>query len=203
MCFSSCSARALHLPDLSIVSGESAWVVYADLVCLSHDGNLYDACLLALMESLKRCQLPETEVVEEGVGERAARQSEVCISSTNLRPLPIHHTLVPITIGVMEQQLLADPTAAEEGPCERASGRQREGLLTRVRLRWRDQRGRRLLTPVCLSVFFCRRVALGAGDDRDEREGPTAAGTPAFACWPCDSLPLLVADVRVPFVRCL
>jgi exosome complex component RRP43 len=109
------SSKCIDLSDLSIVSGESSWVIYADLVCLNHDGNLYDACLLALMESLKRCQIPETEVVEEGVGERSARQSEVCISLTNLRPLPIHHTIVPTTIGVMEQQLLADPTAAEEG----------------------------------------------------------------------------------------
>ena len=106
------SSHTLHLPDLSIVSGESSWVLYADIVCLNYDGNLYDACLLALVESLKRLQLPETEVIEDGVGDK--RQSEVCISTANHHPLPIKHLLIPTTFGLFDQQLIVDPNSQEE-----------------------------------------------------------------------------------------
>lgn len=109
------SSGMLHLPDLSIVSGESMWVIYADLVCLNYDGNLADACLLALAQSLRRLRLPETEVVEDGVGERAKRASEICISSVNSQPMTVHRTLIGTTFGVIEGQIIVDPTAAEEG----------------------------------------------------------------------------------------
>jgi hypothetical protein len=80
-------------------------VIYADIVCLNFDGNLYDACLLALVQSLRRLQIPDTEVVEEGLaGGRGGKvASEVCISSTNFRTLPVHHTITSTTFGVIDR----------------------------------------------------------------------------------------------------
>ena len=32
------------------------WVLYCDLMCLDHDGSLYDACVIALIAALKNCE---------------------------------------------------------------------------------------------------------------------------------------------------
>jgi len=113
------NSGALDLSDLSIVSGASCWVIYADLLCLNFDGNLADCALLALMQALRRLRLPDTEVVEDASGGRGAGKggvahSEVCISSTSSRPLPPKRTLLPTSFGVLEEQLLADCNGAEE-----------------------------------------------------------------------------------------
>jgi hypothetical protein len=121
------NSGALALDDLSIVAAESAWVIYADIVCLNHDGNLHDACLLALVQSLHNMRIPETEGAEEESlntarnGTRAsdpeesgAAPTEVFISDTNFRRLKLRHLLTSTTFAVLDQQLLADPTAAEE-----------------------------------------------------------------------------------------
>lgn len=101
------SSGSLNLSDLCITSGDSCWVIYADLMCLNYDGNLTDACLLALVQSLRRLQLPETEVVEEAQagGRGGAAASEVCISSTNFRKLPFHHTITATTFGVIDESV--------------------------------------------------------------------------------------------------
>jgi exosome complex component RRP43 len=116
------SSGALDLSDLCIVTGASSWVIYADLMCLNFDGNLADCALLALMQALRRLRLPDTEVVEDagpsgggrGAGKGGVAHSEVCISSTSSRPLPPKRTLLPTSFGVMEGQVLADCTGAEE-----------------------------------------------------------------------------------------
>ena len=54
----------LKLSDLLIADGQAVWVLYADLVCLSHDGNLFDACVLALQAALQDARLPRTHVDE-------------------------------------------------------------------------------------------------------------------------------------------
>jgi exosome complex component RRP43 len=41
------------LEELGLVEGESAWTLYADIVCLDYDGSVADACLLALVAALK------------------------------------------------------------------------------------------------------------------------------------------------------
>lgn len=45
----------LPLEKLIIVPGKVAWVLYLDLVCISDDGNLFDACMTAVTESLNDC----------------------------------------------------------------------------------------------------------------------------------------------------
>jgi exosome complex component RRP43 len=39
------------------VTSQAAWVLYADIVCLNYDGNVFDAALLALVSALKSSEL--------------------------------------------------------------------------------------------------------------------------------------------------
>ena len=38
--------------------GKLAWILYCDVICLDLDGNLFDACLLAVMAALSAVTLP-------------------------------------------------------------------------------------------------------------------------------------------------
>lgn len=50
------NSKCIDLKDLCIVPDKLAWVVYCDIVCLDNDGSLVDACIIALMASLKTCK---------------------------------------------------------------------------------------------------------------------------------------------------
>jgi len=39
--------------ELCIEEGQMVWVLYVDMYCLDYDGNMMDACLLALAAVLK------------------------------------------------------------------------------------------------------------------------------------------------------
>lgn len=58
---------ALVLTDLSIDDGSFAWKLCMDIVCLSYDGNLADAALIAAMGALMRLQLPGTRRVDDEI----------------------------------------------------------------------------------------------------------------------------------------
>lgn len=49
------NSKCVDLRDLCIVPDKLAWVVYCDIVCLDNDGSLVDACIIALMATLKTC----------------------------------------------------------------------------------------------------------------------------------------------------
>lgn len=51
------NSQCVNLKDLCIVSDKFAWVVYCDIVCIDNDGSLVDACIMALISSLKTCKL--------------------------------------------------------------------------------------------------------------------------------------------------
>lgn len=58
---------ALLLEDLSIEAGTHAWKLCMDIVCLSFDGNLADAALLAAMAALMRLKLPGIQMMDDEV----------------------------------------------------------------------------------------------------------------------------------------
>lgn len=58
---------ALVLTDLSIEDGSFAWKLSMDIVCLSYDGNLTDAALLAGMGALMRVYLPATKRIDDEI----------------------------------------------------------------------------------------------------------------------------------------
>ena len=59
------ASKCVNLTDLCPVPNKFAWVVYIDLVCLDHDGNLKDALVAALMAALRSLRLPVLEYDED------------------------------------------------------------------------------------------------------------------------------------------
>lgn len=51
------SASILDLNTLCIHEGSAVWVLYADLVCVNYDGNIFDACVIGLMTALSNGRL--------------------------------------------------------------------------------------------------------------------------------------------------
>lgn len=43
----------VDLQQLCIVQGSACWVLYADILCLNYDGNVFDAALIALIAALQ------------------------------------------------------------------------------------------------------------------------------------------------------
>jgi len=59
------SSNLLNLEELCIEEKKLVWVLYADIVCLSHDGNLMDAVTTVLYAALKNTKLPLITLNEE------------------------------------------------------------------------------------------------------------------------------------------
>lgn len=50
--------HAIDLTQLCVLNGQTCFVLYIDVVILSDDGNLYDACVGAMMAALQSCLFP-------------------------------------------------------------------------------------------------------------------------------------------------
>jgi len=55
----------LNLEDLCIKEKKLCWVLYADIMCMSHDGNLLDAAMIALRAALQNTRLPRIQMDDE------------------------------------------------------------------------------------------------------------------------------------------
>lgn len=95
---------ALLLEDLSLEPGIHAWKLCIDIVCLSFDGNVADAGLVAAMAALMRLKLPATRQIGD----------ELFITKDAPTPLKIHHVPVPLTCGVFDGIIVTDPSLLEE-----------------------------------------------------------------------------------------
>ncbi|XP_010901892.2 exosome complex component RRP43 [Esox lucius] len=101
------SSEVIQTEDLCIVKGKLCWVLYCDIMCLDYDGNVLDACLIALLAALKNVRLPEVTFSED---------SEVPkVSLENRRGLTIHKHPVGASFAVFDDSIMiVDPTAEEE-----------------------------------------------------------------------------------------
>jgi len=70
----------IDLKELVLIPGEKVLVVWLDVYVLDHDGNLFDASMLASMAALLDTRYPEYVVREDG---------SVEVDEANKRPLPI------------------------------------------------------------------------------------------------------------------
>ncbi|CAM9305738.1 unnamed protein product [Choristocarpus tenellus] len=95
---------AVLLEDLCINQGSHAWKICLDIVCLSYDGNLADASLIAAVAALLRLKLPDTIEVD----------GEIIVKSGKSTPLPVQHLPVPLTCGVFDGVIITDPSLLEE-----------------------------------------------------------------------------------------
>ncbi|CAG8621860.1 9519_t:CDS:2 [Acaulospora morrowiae] len=100
-------AQVLNLDTLCIHEGFAVWVLYADLVCVNYDGNVFDACVIGLITALSNVKLPEATFVEEDGLVNATEERSI--------PLNISRLPYPATFAMFDgQYLLVDPTELEE-----------------------------------------------------------------------------------------
>jgi len=101
------NSNLIDLEALCVEEQKLVWVVYADILCMSHDGNLLDACMTALYAALKNTQLPQIIVNEETKDIEYVPYSEF--------PLTLSSKPVSTTIALFDEDiLLVDPCHEEE-----------------------------------------------------------------------------------------
>ncbi|XP_026765118.1 exosome complex component RRP43-like [Galleria mellonella] len=107
------NSKSVDLKDLCIVPDKLAWVLYCDMVCLDNDGSLVDACIIALMASLKTLSLPSVTYDCE--------TEEITVDENNKTPLKVHGMPVATSFAVYKalesDMLLMDPSTYEEDMC--------------------------------------------------------------------------------------
>ncbi|KAJ3305542.1 Exosome complex component RRP43 [Kappamyces sp. JEL0829] len=97
------SVPILNLSDLCIEPGQAVWTLFADMICLHYDGSIVDACLLALMASLRNTSLPTVEY-----------DGQVRIVDDALIPLKLSRIVVNTSFCIFDGEVLIDPTDEEE-----------------------------------------------------------------------------------------
>ncbi|KFB49953.1 AGAP012402-PA-like protein [Anopheles sinensis] len=100
------SSRCIDLQDLCITAGKLVWVLYCDLVCLDHDGCIFDAAVIALVAALQTVKLPKIK--------HNSDTGETVTDMSSLTPLTVHAVPVPTSFVVIAGRTITDPTAEEE-----------------------------------------------------------------------------------------
>ncbi|XP_064609380.1 exosome complex component RRP43-like [Liolophura sinensis] len=101
------NSKCVDREDLLIAEGKLVWVLYCDMLCLDYDGNISDACLLALVAALKNTELPLVTVDEE--------TDQIMTDAHKKMKLRVHSCPVSTTFSIFEDQIvIADPTNEEE-----------------------------------------------------------------------------------------
>jgi exosome complex component RRP42 len=98
--------RVVDLEKLVIEPAKLAWVVYNDIYLLDHAGNVTDASMLASILALATTKLPQLLKTEAG---------EYKIDrSAKAGALPLKTLVVTVTLGIIGNAILVDPTVEEE-----------------------------------------------------------------------------------------
>lgn len=97
--------KAIKLDELVVESERLVWIVYNDIYLVDHGGNIIDASMLASMLSLASTKLPE--ILRTELGYRIDR-------STRATPLPISNLVATVTMAIIGEVILVDPTLEEE-----------------------------------------------------------------------------------------
>ncbi|XP_050079878.1 exosome complex component RRP43-like [Anopheles maculipalpis] len=100
------NAHCIDLQDLCISPGKLVWVLFCDLVCLDHDGCVFDAAIVALVAALHTVKLPAIQYNDD--------TGETGTDTSRLSPLPVHGVPVTTSFVMVNDRLLTDPTAEEE-----------------------------------------------------------------------------------------
>ncbi|MCO5613809.1 hypothetical protein L7F22_068087 [Adiantum nelumboides] len=92
--------------SLNVQGSSLRWCLFVDLVCLSYDGNLLDACTLAVNSALNDTKLPNAQFDDQGL---------ICSSEeSEAKPLSLRSFPQTFTFGIVEgTHLLSDPNAFE------------------------------------------------------------------------------------------
>lgn len=99
----------IDLEKLCVFKDKLVWVLYCDLVCLSYDGNLNDAIIMALSAALGNTTIP---VIEYDDSNGTVKYEKTPFPR---KSLPINKRLVSSTFSQFEStHIITDPTLKEE-----------------------------------------------------------------------------------------
>lgn len=98
--------RAVRLEDLVIIPGKKVWIVFNDIYLLDHDGNIIDAGMLSSMLALNTAKIPSITGIE---GENI-----IVDKRKKDKPLALNLNVVTVTIGIIDEYLIVDPSLEEE-----------------------------------------------------------------------------------------
>lgn len=122
--------KVLDLKDLCIEARKHAFRLCVGVTILNHDGNLPDACILAVMMALVNFRKPDVVPREDASSSSNGRgnsKSSLCVSRTGnpQKKLKLAGVVLPSTVALFldaekdynlaSAALLADPSRAEEG----------------------------------------------------------------------------------------
>jgi exosome complex component RRP43 len=101
-------SKCINETDLCIKEGKLVWVLYIDLICLNNDGNVQDACCLAMISALKSVRLYEMDYDLD--------ENKILIKKPlNIIGLKLYSEPVCTTLFSLEDNiLLSDPNKQEE-----------------------------------------------------------------------------------------
>ncbi len=99
-------SHAVDLESLAIIPGEKVWILWVDLYILDHDGNLFDASMLATMAALKTTRLPDYEEYETG--------DIVVLREKPGEPVKVKRDIVSVTTAKIGNYIIVDPSFEEE-----------------------------------------------------------------------------------------
>ncbi|KAI8454940.1 ribosomal protein S5 domain 2-type protein, partial [Phakopsora pachyrhizi] len=109
------SSKVIPLNSLVIKSGLAVWVLHIDVVCLSHDGNIFDTALLSILAALENARKP---VVEYDFDREQVILSN--LKTPGMVPLKLNLSLFPVSFAIFQEtKILVDPNLFEE---ENSSG---------------------------------------------------------------------------------
>lgn len=94
--------------DLCIKEGHLVWALYIDMICLNNDGNVQDACCLAMISALKTLKLYEMDFDEKEM--KPSIKYPLIMKPLVLYSEPIFTTLFALE----DKTLLSDPNKQEE-----------------------------------------------------------------------------------------
>lgn len=100
------NSRCVNLQELCITPGKLVWVLYCDLVCLDHDGCIFDAAVIALVAALHTIKLPKIT--------HNSDTDETDADMSVLTSLSVHGLPVTTSFVVIAGRTVTDPTAEEE-----------------------------------------------------------------------------------------
>jgi|SRR5574344_1535765 exosome complex component RRP42 len=97
-------SQLIDLDKLCIKEGEKVWMLFVDLHVIDYDGNLFDACNLAVMSALMDCKIPQATLVND----------EVELDYDNMVSLSINDKLSLSTFVKIGDGIVLDPSLEEE-----------------------------------------------------------------------------------------
>ncbi|KAF9583302.1 Exosome complex component RRP43 [Lunasporangiospora selenospora] len=109
-------SKVLDLTDLCIEEGKAVWALWADVSCVSYDGNIYDAALLSVMTALSDVRIRKP-TYNEGIIKVSGAE---ILDDENSFTLNLARTPLSATFSLFDSSmaLLADANAAEEAICQ-------------------------------------------------------------------------------------